>query len=80
MTDAEPIKPDPRSLKQATVTVVSEPPGAMFLDGDREPVKSYGASIRLGLSQYAVLTFDFVNPIDRPNQGWFWQFSIAPGF
>jgi Tol biopolymer transport system component len=53
---------------------------ASFLGGDRKIVKSYGTSIRLALSRYAVLTFDFVKPIDRPNKGWFWQFSLAPGF
>lgn len=53
---------------------------AAFLGGNRELVRSYGVSLRLGLSRYAVLAFDFVNPIDRPNKGWFWQFTLAPGF
>jgi WD40 repeat protein len=53
---------------------------ATFLGGDRDIVKSYGVALRLGLSRYFVFDFDFVNPIDRPNKGWHWQFSITPGF
>jgi Tol biopolymer transport system component len=51
-----------------------------FLGGKRKAVRSYGAMARFNLFGYAVLEFDYVNPIDRPEQGWYWQFNLTPGF
>jgi hypothetical protein len=31
-------------------------------------------------SGYAVVEIDYVRPLDRPQKGWFWQFSLRPGF
>ncbi|MGQ0586615.1 MAG: BamA/TamA family outer membrane protein [Gammaproteobacteria bacterium] len=51
-----------------------------FLGGDRDLVRSYGASIRLNFFGALVLQWSYVNPLDRPNQDWYWEFIIAPGF
>ena len=48
--------------------------------GDRDPVFSYGAAARINLLGFAVAEIDFVRPVDRPGQGWMWQFSLRPGF
>ncbi len=53
---------------------------ASFLGGDRDPVRSYGATARVNLLGYAVLEIDYVNPVDRPQKGWFWQFNFTAGF
>jgi len=53
---------------------------ASFLGGPREPVSSYGASVRMSLFGAFVLQWNYVNPVDRPQQGWHWEFLIAPGF
>lgn len=45
-----------------------------------DAVKSYGATARLNLLGYAVLEIDYVNPVDRPQKGWFWQFNFTAGF
>lgn len=51
-----------------------------FLGGDRKPVKSYGLTGRINLLGFAVLEIDYVNPVDRPEKGWFWQFNLNTGF
>ena len=51
-----------------------------FLGGDREVVRSYGLLARFNLFGYAVVELDYVKPIDRPQQGWMWQFNFTPGF
>jgi len=48
--------------------------------GERAAARSYGAALRANLFGYAVLEIDYVKPIDRPLKGWFWQFSLRPGF
>lgn len=53
---------------------------ASFLGGDRELVRSYGATARVNLLNFAVLEIDYVNPVDRPQKGWFWQFNFTAGF
>jgi Tol biopolymer transport system component len=53
---------------------------AGFLGGNRKAVRSYGATARLNLLGYAVLEIDYVNPVDRPQKGWFWQFNFTAGF
>jgi Tol biopolymer transport system component len=51
-----------------------------FLGGNRELVKSYGLTGRINLLGFAVLEIDYVNPVDRPGKGWFWQFNLNTGF
>ncbi|MCG3156672.1 MAG: Protein TolB [bacterium] len=53
---------------------------ASFLGGGRDAVRSYGATARLNLLGYAVVEADYVNPVDRPQKGWFWQFNFTAGF
>lgn len=51
-----------------------------FAGGDREAVRSVGAAIRVNAFGYAVVQIDYVRPLDRPSRGWFWQFTLQPGF
>jgi Tol biopolymer transport system component len=51
-----------------------------FFKGDSKPVASYGAAIRVNVLNFAVAEIDYVRPIDRPQRGWLWQFSLRPGF
>jgi outer membrane protein assembly factor BamA len=51
-----------------------------FLGGVRRPVTSVGAALRANLFGFTVVQVDFVKPLDRPQKGWLWQFSFAPGF
>ena len=48
--------------------------------GERIGARSYGAALRANLFGYAVVEIDYVKPLDRPQKGWFWQFSLRPGF
>jgi outer membrane protein assembly factor BamA len=51
-----------------------------FAGGQRDFVKSVGAAARINVFGYAVAEINYVRPIDRPGKGWFWQFSLRPGF
>lgn len=51
-----------------------------FFGGDRQPVSSVGAALRVNLLGFAIAQIDFVRPLDRRARGWMWQFSFAPGF
>ncbi|MDQ3068989.1 MAG: BamA/TamA family outer membrane protein [Acidobacteriota bacterium] len=48
--------------------------------GERNAARSYGAAVRANLFGFAIVEIDYVRPIDRPLKGWFWQFSLRPGF
>ncbi len=48
--------------------------------GEREPVKSAGVGLRTNLFGYLVIGVNFVKPFDRPKKGWYFQFTITPGF
>ena len=48
--------------------------------GNREPVFSAGAGLRINLLGFAVAELDMVRPFDRPEKGWVWQFELQPGF
>jgi Tol biopolymer transport system component len=50
-----------------------------FQENSREPVRSYGGSLRVNVLGFFVAQFSYVNPMDRP-RGWHWEFSIIPGF
>jgi len=51
-----------------------------FAGGTREWARSVGAGVRVNALGFAILEFDAVRPIDRPGQGWKFQFSFQPGF
>ncbi|MFB3903269.1 MAG: peptidase S9 [Acidobacteriota bacterium] len=46
----------------------------------RDPVKSYGGSLRINLLGFAVAQVSLVRPVDRPLKNWIWEFSLTPGF
>jgi len=45
-----------------------------------EIVASIGLAGRLNLLGFLIMELDFVNPLSRPDKGWFWQFSLLPAF
>jgi Tol biopolymer transport system component len=51
-----------------------------FMGGPREPVSSYGATVRVNFFGVLVLQWHYVRPLDRPQQDFYWEFVIAPGF
>jgi hypothetical protein len=51
-----------------------------FGAGDRQPVVSVGAAMRINVLGFAVAEIDYVHPLDRPGRGWLWQFNLRPGF
>ena len=48
--------------------------------GERELVKSVGATARLNLFGFAVLQVDYSKPLDRPGRKAFFQFNLLSGF
>ena len=55
---------------------------AKFLGGggDREFVRSFGYTLRVSFFGALVLQWNYVDPLDRPQQDWYWEFLISPGF
>jgi WD40 repeat protein len=51
-----------------------------FLKGDRKPVSSAGIGLRVNVFGYLVVGVNYVKPFDRPDKGWYFQFSFWPGF
>lgn len=51
-----------------------------FFKGRRKPVSSVGVGLRTNFFGYLILGVNFVQPLDRPNKGWYFQFSLTPGF
>ncbi|MBD3375247.1 hypothetical protein GF406_09445 [candidate division KSB1 bacterium] len=51
-----------------------------LLGGNRKPVRSYGLAMRLNVFGFAIVELNYVNPIDRSDRGWMWQFGFSPGF
>jgi outer membrane protein assembly factor BamA len=45
-----------------------------------EVVTSVGIAARLNLLGFLIMELDFVNPISRPEKGWFFQFSLLSAF
>ena len=45
-----------------------------------EVAASVGLAGRLNLLGFLIMELDFVNPITRPDKGWFFQFSLLPAF
>ena len=52
---------------------------AFFLGGDRTPVFSAGAGLRMNVFGIMIVEFDWVYPFNRVRGGHF-QFSFTPGF
>ena len=50
------------------------------MGGDRKPVGSYGAGVRVNVFGFAVVEVDYVRPLDRPLQKSLWQFNFTTGF
>jgi hypothetical protein len=53
---------------------------AAFLGGTRRPVSSHGGALRVNLLGFAVAEIAYVHPNQRPVKGWYWLFSLQPGF
>jgi Tol biopolymer transport system component len=53
---------------------------AWFLGGDRKPVFSGGIGLRMNVLGYAILGVSLVHPLNRPQKGWYFQFTFTPGF
>jgi hypothetical protein len=51
-----------------------------FFGGHRKPVASTGVTLRINLFGFAVGQLDFARPLQRPRQGWMFEFSLTPGF
>ncbi|MGH7499047.1 MAG: BamA/TamA family outer membrane protein [Gemmatimonadales bacterium] len=51
-----------------------------FAGGDRKPVFSAGAGLRVNLLGFAIGEVDLVRPFDRPGKGMVWQFNLQQGF
>jgi hypothetical protein len=51
-----------------------------FAGGDRKPVFSAGAGLRINLLGFAVAEVNMVHPFDRPGKGLVWEFNLQPGF
>ena len=54
--------------------------GQAILVNCSEVVSSVGLAGRLNLLGFLIMELDFVNPITRPDKGWFFQFSLLPAF
>lgn len=48
--------------------------------GERDLVRSAGATARLNVLGFAVLQVDWVKPLDRPGKRPFWEFNLLAGF
>jgi Tol biopolymer transport system component len=46
----------------------------------REPVRSWGGSIRLNFLGFVVLRFDYTKPLDRAHHNPYWTVSLGPTF
>jgi WD40 repeat protein len=53
---------------------------ANFCIGDNRAVYSAGAALRVNMFGYAIAEIDYVKPFQRPDKGWYIQFSLTPGF
>ncbi len=54
--------------------------GQIILRNCSEVVASVGLAGRMNLLGFLIMELDFVNPITRPDKGWFFQFSLLPAF
>ena len=54
--------------------------GPRLFGGERELVRSVGATARVNILGFAVLQIDYAKPLDRPGRKPFFQFSLLNGF
>jgi hypothetical protein len=47
---------------------------------ERVPVFSTGVSARFNLLGFLILESYYAYPFQRPEKGWHWGFSLAPGW
>jgi outer membrane protein assembly factor BamA len=47
---------------------------------DHTSISSAGVGLRVNVFGYLVLGVNYVKPFDRPDKGWYFQFSFWPGF
>jgi hypothetical protein len=46
----------------------------------RQPLKSWGVSIRGNLLGFVILRADYAKPLDRPGKSAYWTLSLGPTF
>jgi hypothetical protein len=51
-----------------------------FAGGDRKGVSSVGLALRANAFGFAIVQLDMAKPLQRPDRGWVFQFSLSPGF
>ena len=51
-----------------------------FMGGKRKPLSSVGVGVRMNLFGYFILGVSYVRPLDRPDKGAYFQFTLFPGF
>jgi hypothetical protein len=51
-----------------------------YQNGEQNIVTSHGVAMRVNLFGFLIAEMDIVHPNDRPQKGWYWQFSLQPGF
>jgi len=61
-------------------TLVWSRSGGENADVVRQPLKSWGASIRGNLLGFLILRVDYAKPLDRPGKSAYWTLSIGPTF
>ena len=51
-----------------------------FIEGSRKLLSSVGVGIRTNLFGYLILGVNYVRPLSRPDKGWYFHFTLTPGF
>jgi Tol biopolymer transport system component len=64
----------------AGIAWFSDDDATIFRSGGRNPVTSYGLSLRVNILGFAVGQISYVRPQDRPLKSWHWEFALIPGF
>ncbi|HEX3866509.1 MAG TPA: BamA/TamA family outer membrane protein, partial [Gemmatimonadaceae bacterium] len=61
-------------------TVYGSRPDVLDISNARYPLRSYGAGLRINLSNYAILRWDYAIPIDQAGHRGLWTWSLWPSF
>ncbi|HEX4574406.1 MAG TPA: BamA/TamA family outer membrane protein, partial [Gemmatimonadales bacterium] len=61
-------------------TVVWRRSAGQSLEIYRQPVRSWGGSIRLNFLGFVILRFDYTKPLDRTHNSPYWTVSLGPTF
>jgi hypothetical protein len=69
---------DRHSLADGTIAWERQP--GVDPDLVRQPLKSWGGSVRSNLLGFVILRADYAKPLDRPGRGAYWTLSIGPTF